>query len=140
MKKTNLLFLILLTAILIVPTVNAEPESVISNSNNWEDVYSTLVYSELRGANSHFLVSTAHSTLLLYGISKGTEIEVVSSSKNRFIVGYDEIIINQGYPEESVEKVYDNINLRLAEDLEDINKFIVSYSYIAINHSCCPFS
>lgn len=141
MRVTNTVIVLLLLITTISPIVAAEPVRVISNSNNWADVYSSLLYANLNNIESDFLVSTGHSTLLLYGINKGEEIQVVSSNDDRYIVGYDEILRSQGYPEESEELVLDNINLELAERLTNINKFIVmddAYGYNAL--SAAPYA
>ncbi|MBN2422490.1 hypothetical protein JXB41_04645 [Candidatus Woesearchaeota archaeon] len=109
-------------------------DRIIVNSADWRDVYSVMLYANLREIPANFLVSDRHSTILLNSIPESQEIEVISSSDNPFIVGYESTIKNRGY-EDVTEYKYRNINLELARKLEDINKFIIvddSYGYNAL--------
>ncbi|MFT4309368.1 MAG: hypothetical protein ACMXYL_02695 [Candidatus Woesearchaeota archaeon] len=53
-----------------------------------------MVYSNLRGIPSSFLVSTRHSTIILFSLSPAQtrNIEVLSSTRNPYVVGYDSIV------------------------------------------------
>ena len=66
----------------LVPFVFAAPNYVISNSENWQDVYSSIMYANLKGIESDFLVSTAHGPILLNGINKDYNLLIVSSKNN----------------------------------------------------------
>jgi len=133
-------FILALSLILICPLV-ASQDHIISNSADWRDVYSTILYANLQGIGNHFLTSTPHGPILLYEIPKSKEnIEIISSADIPFVVGYESLIRARGYvnPE---ELIFDEANLELAERLPDINKFIViddSYGYNAI--AIAPFA
>ncbi len=109
-------------------------DRIIVNSADWRDVYSVMLYANLKEIPANFLVSDRHSTILLNSIPQSQEIEVISSSDNPFIVGYESTIKNRGY-DGVTEYKYRNVNLELARKLEDINKFIIvddSYGYNAL--------
>src|SRR3989344_268745 len=78
-------------------------DQVIVNSQAWQDVYSGTQYGYLLGVPSNFLVSTRHSTILLYSIPvERDNILVLSSRDQPYIVGYPTILQSRGYanPEE----------------------------------------
>jgi hypothetical protein len=130
MKKSILLLLFFL---LVISSVNAQG-MVLSNSADWRDVYSTSLYGNILGIENKFLTSTRHSTIILGSIAKGTPVQIISSSDNPFVVGYDTIMSTQGYNDVE-ELTFDNINLELARLLEDVTKFIIvddSYGYNAL--------
>ena len=107
---------------------------VISNSEDWKDVYSTLHYATLSGAGSDFLASTRHGPLLLNGINKNNNIRVVTSSSDSFVINYDNDIRNANF-EDADELVVDNANLELIDELPEINNFIIvgdTYGYNAV--------
>lgn len=107
----------------------------ISNSEDWKDVYSVMLFANLNGGQSNFLTSAKHSSLLLYSIKNDDEIRVISSSTNRFVVGYKDTLENEGYTNVE-ESVYNNVNLELAKQLTNIKKYIVvgdSYGYNALS-------
>jgi archaellum component FlaF (FlaF/FlaG flagellin family) len=119
----------------------AAPDHIISNSADWKDVYSTTIYANLQGVAADFLTSTRHSTMLLYSIpTSKKEIEVISSEDNPFVIGYKSIIEAKGY-ETVNEFTYDDVNLELAERLDDITKFIIiDYSYGYNSISVAPYA
>lgn len=132
-----LMFLII--PILIIPNVSAV-EKVISNSADWKDVYSTMLYASLIGKQPGlFLTSAKHSTILLYSVAKETEgILVVSSRSQPYIVNYKSVMDGQGY--QNVEELVSNtINLDLGKRIieeKNINKFIIvddAYGYNALS-------
>ena len=113
-------------------------QRIIVNSEDWRDVYSTMLYGNFNGETTDFLVSDKHATLILNAIPKTTDIKALSSKKNPFIVGYKSILESNGYSAE--EYVYDSFNLELAE-LLDVSNFIIvddSYGYNAI--SVAPYA
>ena len=114
-RKTTIRYIIILIIILIIPNVNAI-EKVISNSADWRDVYSTMLYASLIEKHPGlFLTSAKHSTILLYSVAKETNgILVVSSKSQPYIVNYKSVMEGQGY--KNVEELVSNrINLDLAE-------------------------
>src|SRR3989344_6767296 len=136
-KKT--LILILFLIFLTHPVIAADPNRILSNSEDWRDVYSVLLYGNLIGKPANFLVSDRHATLILNQIAKGSHIWAISSKKVPYVVGYKNLLESKGYTAEEV--VYDNANLELAKRLEEITNFIViddSYGYNAI--SVAPYA
>ena len=136
-KKT--LILILFLIFLTHPVIAADPNRILSNSEDWRDVYSVLLYGNLIGKPANFLVSDRHATLILNQIAKGSHIWAISSKKVPYVVGYKNLLESKGYTAE--EFVYDNANLELAKRLEEITNFIViddSYGYNAI--SVAPYA
>ena len=118
-----LLFAVALLAF-VSPSVFAY-DHVIVNSADWRDVYSGMQYANLIGVPSNFLVSTKHSTILLYSIPTTEKSILVLSSRERpFVVGYPDILRSRGYdqPEEIRSST---LNLDLAKKLTNITRFIV---------------
>lgn len=137
--------MVLLVAILFILIFAADakaltPDYVISNSEDWRDVYSSILYANLIKADSGFLVSKRAATLLLNTIDrKNQNIQIISSSRNPYIVGYKVIVESGGFTAE--ELTFNDVNLELAKKLTGITKFIViddSYGYNAI--SVAPFA
>ncbi len=114
-------------------------DQIISNSEDWRDVYSVIQYANLQGLPSNFLVSQRHSTILTEGLSAGASLQVITSSRYPFVTGYENVLTGRGYDAE--ELTFDNVNLELARRLPDIKNFIViddSYGYNAI--SVAPYA
>lgn len=131
--------------LLILATGSAAADShydhIIINSQEWQDVYTGMQYANLVGIPANFLVSTRHSTTLLYSVPVERDVLLVLSSKERpFIVGYEPILQSRGY--DSPEEIRSaSLNLELLERLEGIDRFIViddAYGYNAI--SIAPYS
>ncbi len=128
------ILIIFLVLILINVSSALEGEVFISNSEDWKDVYSTILYGNLKNAPSHFLTSTAHGPLLLGEISNNKKIGVVTSEDKPFVFNYPEVIDSKGFAG-SDEIQTDNPNIELIQDLPNINNFIIvgdSYGYSAI--------
>ncbi|MFH1916365.1 MAG: zinc ribbon domain-containing protein [Nanoarchaeota archaeon] len=126
---------ILCLVVFTLPSVSSEPEKLISNSADWKDVYSIMLFGSLEGKSVNFITSARHSTILLYSISKDIEVEVISSRRNAFVAGYSSIFEGRGY-ENVTEVIYQNVNLELADRLTGIRNFIIidpSYGYNAIS-------
>jgi hypothetical protein len=106
---------------------------VISNSEDWEDVYSAMLYASLSGVESDFLTSTPHGPVLLDAISKEKSIEVISSRDSPFVFNYESEILSRDYDGAS-ERIVESANLELVEDLDVRNYIVVgnSYGYSAI--------
>lgn len=133
-------WLIAVLVLMIAINSVAGARYVISNSADWHDVYSTMLYASLENVESTFLTSARHSTMLTYRIPRAADAEIVSSNENRFVVGYDTLLQGRGY-DSAEEFVYDNVNLELARRLTDTTNFIVidpSYGYNAI--SAAPYA
>ncbi|MCM2325675.1 MAG: hypothetical protein NDI94_04375 [Candidatus Woesearchaeota archaeon] len=135
MKKLLFLF-----ALLFVSYSYAQ-EVYVSNSGDWQDVYSTLQFTNLNGGSGYFLVSTRHSTLLINQLTKASPTIIVTSTDRPYVVGYKSVLESRGFTDVS-EIRGNNINLELASRLPaSITKFMVlddSYGYNAI--SVAPYA
>ncbi|PIN89820.1 hypothetical protein COU60_02740 [Candidatus Pacearchaeota archaeon CG10_big_fil_rev_8_21_14_0_10_34_76] len=136
MVLTSILFLFTFFSYVSAQS-NEDFSYVISNSENWRDVYSTMHYANLLQKGNDFLVSTQHGNVLLLGISKSNEIRVISSNSQSFVVNYPLIIRNNGFADAHEINVR-NANLELIEELSEINNFIIvgniyGYNAIAVN-------
>ncbi|MFH1850069.1 MAG: hypothetical protein ABH879_07870 [archaeon] len=137
MGKNILLFALV---ILLLPIVQAaDPDNILVNSQNWQDVYSVMLFGTLTGENTAFLVSNRHATLILNSIPKTSHLWLINSVDYPFILGFLSYVESQGYSAE--ERKYGNINLDLAEELTDVSNFVVldgSYGYNAV--SVAPYA
>jgi ethanolamine utilization protein EutQ (cupin superfamily) len=118
-----------------------KPDVLISNSGDWQDVYSVMQYSVLSGGAGYFLVSTRHSTLLINQLNANNVYLIVSSSRSPYVVGYKTVLESRGFAK--VEELRSaNVNLDLARRLPaDIRSFIIiddSYGYNAV--SVAPYA
>lgn len=108
-----------------------EPTEIISNSENWEDVYSSMLYASLLGIDGDFLTSTAHGPILLNAISKSKEVLIISSKDEPFVFNYEQQVLATGF-KDAEEIRMDEANLELIDELDDITNFIVvsnNYGY-----------
>jgi len=122
MKKELLIFFILILA--AAPLINAE-DHVISNSEKWTDVFSTIHYANLKGIGSDFLVSTKHGPLLLNDIAKSNSMRILTSSDRPYVFNYEGQVSSAGFAE--VEEItLDNFNIELIKDLPEINNFVIT--------------
>ncbi len=134
------LYLFLVVIIIISSTNVIGVEKVISNSADWRDVYSMMLYSSLIGKQpGAFLTSTKHGTTLLYSIPKTANGTLVVSSRSQpYTINYKSVMESQGYI--NVEEIITNTaNLDLAKRLakeNNIKKFIIvddAYGYNALS-------
>ncbi|MFH1637523.1 MAG: hypothetical protein ABIB71_03805 [Candidatus Woesearchaeota archaeon] len=131
--------LLLLPAIMIIMAAFAvatleDSDYVLSNSDDWRDVYSSVQYATLSGKDFGFLVSEKHALSVVNTISRNLNIGLVSSDTSPFFMGYKSFLESKGFSTVS-EDVLRNVNLELAERLPDITNFIImddSYGYNAI--------
>lgn len=110
--------------------INAE-EYVISNSASWKDVYSSIMYANLKGLESDFLVGTSHGPILLKGINKNNDLVIISSKNNPLVFNYPSLANSNGFA--SVKEIeVSSANLDLIKELPNIRNFIVvgdAYGY-----------
>lgn len=135
MRKLVLLGLLVILNCLIVSAANR----VISNSEDWRDVYSIIQYANLQGKKSEFLVSQRHSSILLNTLPAESDIELISSSSYPFTTGFESMLNSRGFTVEELSSA--SINLDLAGKLTDIKDFIIiddSYGYNAV--SVAPYA
>lgn len=135
MKRGILISSIVFLSLLIIPLTHAAQYTyIISNSDKWTDVYSSILYANLQGIPNSFLVSTAHGQVLLNEIDKGNFIRVLTSSNNAYVINYPSMIRSQGFAGADEIKSSD-MNLDLIKDLPNITNFIVvgdSFGYNAL--------
>ncbi|HIG94012.1 MAG TPA: hypothetical protein HA283_05865 [Nanoarchaeota archaeon] len=129
------LFLIIGLLISITSLISAEEfTNIISNSENWQDVYSIMHYANLKNVEGDFITSTEHGTVILNGINKENKIKVITSKDNPYLFNYKETIESQGF--QGVEEItVEDANLELINDLPEIQNFILvgdSFGYNAI--------
>lgn len=137
MKKRVIIFTLIFILLNSVCVLGID--RIVSNSEDWRDVYSSIQYANFLDISNEFLVSQKHSTLLYYALPEGGEIQIISSSKYPFITGYESILNGRGF--DAQELIFENINLELAQLLPDLKNFIIiddSYGYNAI--SVAPYA
>ncbi|MBN1544876.1 zinc ribbon domain-containing protein [Candidatus Woesearchaeota archaeon] len=130
MKKAWLIILCVL--IIIMPLAAAD--TYISNSKDWKDVYSVMLYGNMMKQRPKFLVSDKHGPLILNAIDKNEPLEVYSSTRLPYVVGYESMINNDGFTSVKEYK-YDNINTGILEHLPDVKDFVIiddAYGYNSI--------
>ena len=133
MAKKSVLFLALILIILSLNLTNAFTY-VISNSEDWKDVYSSLLYANFNSVPADFLVSTSHGPVLLNNINRNNEVRVITSRRNSFVFNYPGIIKSRGFNDAN-EIVVNSANLELINELTDIRNFIIispTYGYSAV--------
>ncbi len=128
--KKRLGIILTLCLIFTLSSVNAE-DHIISNSANWQDVYSSMLYATLKGSGSDFLASTPHGPTLLNGINKQNNLIIITSKNHPLVFNYPSLARSRGF--DSVEEiVVSSGNLDLIQNLPGIKNFIVvgdSYGY-----------
>lgn len=124
--------------ILVTPVYGYE--KIISNSADWKDVYSTMLYATLSDLHPGlFLTSSKHGTILLYSVAKNSNGTLIVASRTQpYIVNFKSVMDSQGYND--VEEISpNNINLELGKRIVEekgINKFIIvddAYGYNALS-------
>jgi hypothetical protein len=116
----------------------AEPERIISNSADWKDVYSVMLYGSLIGKSATFLVSDRHAVIMADSLPTNAHVWIISSKSVPYTRGYGNYLQSKGFTSESFD--YDNVNLELAKKVTTTSFVIVdpSYGYNAI--SVAPYA
>lgn len=131
--KAGIFFIVAI--LFLMPFVaSADFDHVITNSENWVDVFSGIHYATLSNATSDFLTSTSHGKILLNSVKKDKKILVVSSEDNPYVFNYPEMILSSGFTGAN-EIIADNLNLELVEDLTSVKNFIFvdsAYGYSGV--------
>lgn len=131
-KEFGIIFVLIL--ICVPMAVAADFTYVITNSENWIDVFSGIHFSTLSNVSSDFLTSTTHGKTLLNSIEKENSILVVSSKNEPYVFNYPDMILSEGY-DDAEEIIAKNLNLELINELPEVNNFIIvdsSYGYSGI--------
>jgi hypothetical protein len=141
MKKRLLLFaaisfLIFVQLMHFASSASVNYTYLISNSNDWRDVYSVVHFANLQRVASDFLVGEQDGPVLLKDMSKENVIRVITSRANSFIINYPGYIRDQKF-KDAYETTVNNANLELINEMPDVTNFIVvsdqyGYSSIAV--------
>ncbi|MBW2974026.1 hypothetical protein KY346_06590 [Candidatus Woesearchaeota archaeon] len=137
MRKIPIILIFL--AILLAPLASAA-DIVLVNSDNWMDIYSGAIYSQILGKKFKFLISEKHSAKMPQYISKKDLVTVVESEKLPFMINYADTLSQQGYTVEEIKASGRDLNIELA-DMAGTTSFIIvdpSYGYNAI--SVAPYA
>jgi len=118
-------------------------EQVVINSGDWRDVYSSMMYANLRGMPASFITDAPHATALLNYLDKDPDILLVESETSPFFANYESTLTNKGFVVSETYKSPGGVeaNLHFIGELPDITNFIVlddSYGYNAI--SVAPYA
>ena len=121
-----------------VPAACAEGEQVVTNSGDWRDVYSSMMYANLRGIPCQFITDAPHATALPNYLDKDPDILLVESETSPFFANYEGTLTNEGFVVSETYKSLDGreTNLHFIGELPDITNFIVldeTYGYNAIS-------
>ncbi len=131
MKNWWLAFLL----ILLIAMPIAAADTYISNSKDWKDVYSVMLYGGIMKNRPKFLVSDKHGPLMLNAIEKTEPLEVFSSARQPYVVGYESMIRSAGFATVKEEK-FINMNLEMVDKLpSDVKDFVIiddAYGYNSI--------
>ncbi|HDN64743.1 MAG TPA: hypothetical protein ENF23_00335 [Methanosarcinales archaeon] len=135
--------LIIVCVIASVPAACAEAEQVVTNSGDWRDVYSGVMYANLRGMPASFITDAPHATDMPNYLDKNQDILLVEAETSPFFANYEGTLTTEGFTVSETYKSPDGrgANLHFAGELPDITNFIVlddSYGYNAI--SVAPYA
>ncbi len=125
--------LIVLICVLVFAQGVLAETHIISNSEDWKDVYSSMLYATLNDAQGNFLTGVSHGPVLLGGIPIGNDIEILSSKDAPFVFNYEQSVAARDYKSVK-EREYGDFNLELVDEL-GIDSFIIvdgSYGYSAV--------
>ena len=119
---------------MIIPVVTAK-EYVVTNSDNWKDIYSGAIYAQLQGKDYKYLISDKHSSKIAGYFQEEDTVTVIESDKLPFIINYADILKGYGFDATNIKESSNTLNLHLAE-LSNTNSFILidsSYGYDAVS-------
>lgn len=135
MGKKLIIYLILSLLIISIANAAIEENHVIINSKDWKDVYSSVIYANLNGKKSSFLLNQAYASIILRVLPNENSVLAISSRTSPYVKGYKTIIETNGYT--GNELVLSNMNFELAKRLDnDVTSFIIiddRYGYNAIS-------
>ncbi len=138
MKK----FFLLVGLALLLTTTISTAELVISNSADWQDVYSSMIYAALNNYDNKFLVSLRHSEILIPLLDKEQKIIVVESDQKPYAKNYESRLDSLGFDVDTIKVGGGSRgNLYIANLLKDVKNFIVvdpTYGYSAV--SVAPYA
>lgn len=130
--KGGLFIAVFLLLLQLIPA--QEFNHVISNSEDWRDVYSSMLYAGLSGAGSDFLVSTKHGTIILNDISRNLDLRIITSKEMPYVFNYPDLIRSRKFSDVDEIEV-ESANIELIDYLPEIENFVIiadSYGYSAV--------
>ena len=118
-------------------------EQVVINSGDWRDVYSSMMYANLRGMPAAFITDAPHATALPNYLDKNPDVLLIESETSPFFANYEGTLTTEGFVVSETYKSPGGVeaNLHFIRELPDITNFIVlddSYGYNAI--SVAPYA
>ncbi|MBN2518166.1 MAG: hypothetical protein JXB14_04935 [Candidatus Altiarchaeota archaeon] len=133
-------------AVLIIALANpaasqTPPTTVIVNSADGMDVYSSLVYSNLLGAPCDFIMSAKHAPLVGAKLTGAGAALLIESKTAAYYYGFKSILLNKGYTvDEIISENGLSLNLELAKRTDTHNFVVIdtSYGYNAV--SVAPYA
>ena len=135
MKRGIFLLIGVLFVITFLPLIHAAQFNyVVSNSEKWTDVYSSIMYANLQGIPNSFLTSTADGNILMGELDKTDNVQVLTSTDQPYIFSYPNELQAAGFAG-AQEIKSSNFNTELINDLPNITNFIVvgdSFGYNAL--------
>jgi hypothetical protein len=134
MRREILILLLVALIGIISCTPVLAADWIVSNSEDWRDVFSTMHYANLKGINGEFLVSQRHASIMAETLPGGASVEIISSDRYPFVTGFDNLLRSKGM--DATEYEYGSVNLELAKRLPEIRNFVVtdgSYGYNAVS-------
>lgn len=137
MRKITIFLIIAM--FLLIPAVTAK-DYVVTNSDNWKDIYSGAIYAMLQGKDYKYLISDKHSSQTAAYFKKEDTIEVIESDKLPFVINYVDTLKGYGFDATNIKESSNTLNIHLAE-LSPANSFILidsSYGYDAV--SIAPYA
>jgi len=140
MVKNIKIYVALLCFLLFLNLALGAENHIISNSDNWRDVFSSVHYANLNGYDSDFLVSTKHGPLLLEGLLKDQKYTIISSDSRAYVLNYKDMMEGADFSDVNEIEV-SNANLELIEEMPQINNFVIvgnDYGYYAV--SAAPYA
>lgn len=143
LKQRMKYLLIVAYVVASVSAVCAEGDQVVINSGDWKDVYSSMMYANLRGMPASFITDAPHATALPNYLDKNQDILLVEAETSPFFANYEGTLTTEGFAVSGTYKSPGGVeaNLHFIGELPDITNFIVlddSYGYNAI--SVAPYA
>jgi len=134
----QLKYILILTCVIASMPAACAQEQVVINSGDWRDVYSSMMYANLRGMPASFITDAPHATALPNYLDKDPDILLVESETSPFFANYEGTLTDEGFV---VSETYKSpggaeANLHFIGELPDITNFIVldeTYGYNAIS-------
>ncbi|MEA1895383.1 MAG: hypothetical protein U9N36_09330 [Euryarchaeota archaeon] len=141
--KQQLKCILILACVIASVSAACAQEQVVINSGDWRDVYSSMIYANLRGMPSQFITDAPHATALPNYLSKNQDILLVESETSPFFANYEGTLTTEGFTVSGTYKSPNgrDANLHFIGELPDITNFIVldeTYGYNAI--SVAPYA